>query len=112
MEINKIPKEIIDKIPSNLLYSTKARKQIRQFHKELGKLINEKTKLIKLYNKENAFVKCVTIIKDKLKSHLNKEKNKEENPIPHPNVNPNNNFLNLKIIQIWDFTLFFSINSK
>jgi len=44
MEINKIPKEIIDKIPSNLLYSTKARKQIRQFHKELGKLINEKTK--------------------------------------------------------------------
>ena len=44
MEINKIPKEIIDKIPSNLLYSTKARKQIRQFHKELGRLINEKTK--------------------------------------------------------------------
>ena len=57
---------------------------------------NQKTKLIKLYNKENAFVKCVTIIKDKLKSHLNKEKNKEENPIPHPNVNPNNNFFKFK----------------
>ena len=57
---------------------------------------NQKTKLIKLYNKENAFVKCVTIIKDKLKSHLNKEKNKEENPIPNPNVNQSNNFLKFK----------------
>ena len=44
MEINKIPKEIIDQLPSNLLYTTKARKQIKQFHKELGKLITEKSK--------------------------------------------------------------------
>ena len=44
MEINKIPKEIIEQLPSNLLYSTKARKQIKQFHKELGKLITEKSK--------------------------------------------------------------------
>ena len=45
MEINKIPKEIIDKIPNNILYTTKSRKQIKHFYQELRKLIREKSKL-------------------------------------------------------------------
>ena len=44
MENNKITKEILDKIPQNILYSNKSRKQIKQFHKELKKLISEKSK--------------------------------------------------------------------
>ena len=44
MEINKIPKEVIDDIPSNLLNNSKTRKQIKQFYKELRLLINEKVK--------------------------------------------------------------------
>ena len=46
---------------------------------------NQKTKLLKLYNQENGFIKCVTIIKEKLKSHLMKD-NQNQN---------NNNFLKL-----------------
>ena len=44
MENKKITKEDIDKIPSNLFYNAKARKQIKQFYKELRLLINEKVK--------------------------------------------------------------------
>ena len=44
MENKKITKEDIDKIPSNLFYNTKSRKQIKQFYKELRLLINEKVK--------------------------------------------------------------------
>ena len=44
MEINKIPKEVIVDIPSNLLNNSKTRKQIKQFYKELRLLINEKVK--------------------------------------------------------------------
>ena len=45
MELNKIPKEIIEKIPSNILYNTKARKETKLFYSELTKLINEKSKI-------------------------------------------------------------------
>ena len=45
MELNKIPKEIIDKIPANVLYSTKARKETKLFFHELLRLINEKSKI-------------------------------------------------------------------
>ena len=38
---------------------------------------NQKTKLIKIYNQEKAFIECVTLIKSKLRAHLNKDKNKE-----------------------------------
>jgi len=50
---------------------------------------NQKTKLIKLYNQEKAFIECVTLIKNKLKSHLNMEKNEENKE--NINVNGNNN---------------------
>ena len=50
---------------------------------------NQKTKLIKIYNQEKAFIECVTLIKSKLKSHLNKEKNKENKE--NININGNNN---------------------
>ena len=39
MEINK---EIIDNLPPNILSSSKERKHIKQFYKELRLLINEK----------------------------------------------------------------------
>ena len=45
MEKNKIPKEVIENIPHNILYTTKSRKQIKQFHQELNKIILEKSKL-------------------------------------------------------------------
>ena len=44
MEINKITKEIIDSTPSNIFQSKKAKKQVKQFHQELIKLISEKIK--------------------------------------------------------------------
>ena len=37
---------------------------------------NQKTKLIKIYNQEKAFIECVTLIKSKLKLHLSKNQNK------------------------------------
>jgi hypothetical protein len=52
---------------------------------------NQKTKLIKVYNQEKAFIECVTLIKSKLKSHLNKEKNKENENKENININGNNN---------------------
>ena len=42
---------------------------------------NQKTKLIRLYNQENAFIECVTLIKSKLKANLMKNKNKNNNNI-------------------------------
>ena len=39
----------------------------------------QKTKLVKLYNQEIAFIECVTLIKNKLKSHLKKNKNNKDN---------------------------------
>ena len=50
MENGKIPKEFIDKIPHNIFYSTKSRKQIKQFHKELGKLISNSKRNENLIN--------------------------------------------------------------
>ena len=44
---------------------------------------NQKTKLIKLYNQEKAFIECVTSIKSKLKSHLDKEQNAKNNGNPN-----------------------------
>ena len=55
---------------------------------------NQKTKLIKLYNQEKAFIECVTLIKSKLKLHLNKEK-KNSNANPNPDIMKQN--LNLNI---------------
>ena len=40
---------------------------------------NQKTKLIRLYNQENAFIECVTLIKSKLKANLMKNKDKNNN---------------------------------
>ena len=40
----EITKEIIDNLPPNILYSSKERKHIKQFYKELRLLINEKAK--------------------------------------------------------------------
>ena len=55
---------------------------------------NQKTKLIKLYNQENAFIKCVTLIQDKLKSHLNQKPNTvEDNNMQDQNGNQVPNFL-------------------
>ena len=51
---------------------------------------NQKTKLIKIYNQEKAFIECVTLIKSKLKMHLNKDKNKNNNNMPSPNIIKNN----------------------
>ena len=42
---------------------------------------NQKTKLIKLYNQEKAFIECVTLIKNKLKSHLSTDKNMQHNNV-------------------------------
>ena len=45
MEINSLSKEYNDFTPSNIFQNKKAKKQLKQFHQELLKLINEKKKL-------------------------------------------------------------------
>ena len=64
---------------------------------------NQKTKLIKLYNQENAFVECVTVIKSKLKLHLNKSKNKLNNINNLNNNNANNNILKSSLNGLQNF---------
>jgi hypothetical protein len=52
---------------------------------------NQKTKLIRVYNQENAFIECVTLIKSKLKANLMKNKDKDKNNnINNNNLNNNN----------------------
>ena len=56
---------------------------------------NQKTKLIRVYNQENAFIECVTLIKSKLKANLMKNKDKDKNNnINNNNLNNNNNINN------------------
>ena len=57
---------------------------------------NQKTKLIKIYNQEKAFIECVTLIKSRLKLHANKDKNK---------INSSNNSMLKQNMKNNDFNL-------
>ena len=68
MENDKIPKEFIDKIPHNIFYSTKSRNQIKQFHKELGKLISKSKRNENLINiKKDIYFLITNIFSDTYK---------------------------------------------
>ena len=67
MEINKIPKDFINNIPSNLFIDPKSRKQLKIFYFELIKLIKEKAKhnqnLVNI--KKDIYLLIQSIFKDK-----------------------------------------------